>query len=38
MHILNLRKKLEADPGRPAYLLTVFGVGYKLTDGTGHAR
>jgi len=38
MHILNLRKKLEADPGRPAYLLTVFGVGYKLTDGTGHAH
>lgn len=38
MHILNLRKKLEADPGRPAYLLTVFGVGYKLTDGSGRAH
>ncbi|MEU0603106.1 response regulator transcription factor [Streptomyces sp. NPDC006393] len=31
VHIMNLRKKLEADPRRPARLLTVFGVGYKLT-------
>ncbi|MEU7382019.1 MULTISPECIES: response regulator transcription factor [unclassified Streptomyces] len=31
VHILNLRKKIEADPGRPVRLLTVFGVGYKLT-------
>jgi DNA-binding response OmpR family regulator len=34
MHILNLRKKIERDPGRPAYLLTVFGIGYKLADGS----
>ncbi|MFF0794086.1 response regulator transcription factor [Streptomyces spiralis] len=33
VHIMNLRKKLEADPRRPARLLTVFGVGYKLTGG-----
>ena len=33
VHVLNLRKKLERDPSRPAYLKTVFGVGYKLTDG-----
>jgi DNA-binding response OmpR family regulator len=32
MHIMNLRKKIEAAPHRPARLLTVFGVGYKLTD------
>ena len=31
-HIKNLRKKLEPDPRRPAYVLTVYGVGYKLTD------
>ncbi|MFD5469463.1 response regulator transcription factor [Streptomyces sp. NPDC127105] len=31
VHILNLRKKIEADPSRPVRLLTVFGVGYKLT-------
>jgi DNA-binding response OmpR family regulator len=35
VHVLNLRKKLEADPRRPLRLTTVFGVGYKLTDGTG---
>ncbi|WP_306187527.1 response regulator transcription factor [Streptomyces sp. MK5] len=33
VHIMNLRKKLEADPRRPARLLTVFGVGYKLAGG-----
>nr|WP_309238982.1 response regulator transcription factor [Streptomyces lunaelactis] len=32
VHIMNLRKKIEPDPRRPARLLTVFGVGYKLTD------
>jgi DNA-binding response OmpR family regulator len=30
VHVRNLRKKIEADPGRPVRLLTVFGVGYKL--------
>jgi two-component system, OmpR family, response regulator MtrA len=30
MHVLNLRRKIEADPRRPALLLTVYGVGYKL--------
>ncbi|MCZ4123595.1 response regulator transcription factor [Streptomyces sp. H39-S7] len=33
VHILNLRKKIELDPRKPARLLTVFGVGYKLTGG-----
>ncbi|MFF3393863.1 response regulator transcription factor [Streptomyces sp. NPDC002669] len=32
VHIMNLRKKLEPAPRRPVRLLTVFGVGYKLTD------
>jgi len=32
-HVLNLRKKLEPDPRKPIRLLTVYGVGYKLTDG-----
>ena len=32
-HVLNLRKKLEPDPRTPARLVTVCGVGYKLTDG-----
>ncbi len=30
VHIRWLRKKLEADPGRPERLLTVRSVGYKL--------
>ncbi|OLZ53021.1 DNA-binding response regulator [Amycolatopsis keratiniphila subsp. nogabecina] len=34
-HVKNLRRKLEGDPRRPAYLVTVFGVGYKLVDGSG---
>ncbi|WBB71912.1 response regulator transcription factor [Micromonospora sp. WMMD1128] len=34
MHVMNLRRKLERDPRRPAYLLTVHGVGYKLVDGS----
>jgi len=29
-HMLNLRKKLEAEPTRPRHLLTVHGAGYKL--------
>ena len=29
-HIKNLRKKLEPDPDRPTYILTVRGVGYKF--------
>ncbi|MBL1292115.1 response regulator transcription factor [Streptomyces sp. For3] len=32
VHIMNLRKKIERAPRRPARLLTVFGVGYKLMD------
>ncbi|MFD5862696.1 response regulator [Streptomyces chartreusis] len=35
VHIMNLRRKTEADPRRPARLLTVFGVGYKLSGGRG---
>ncbi|MFF3446145.1 response regulator [Streptomyces sp. NPDC002667] len=30
VHIMNLRRKIEADPRRPTRLVTVFGVGYKL--------
>lgn len=30
VHVRWLREKLEADPSRPAHLLTVRGVGYKL--------
>jgi two-component system, OmpR family, alkaline phosphatase synthesis response regulator PhoP len=29
-HIANLRHKIEPEPGKPIYILTVFGVGYKM--------
>jgi DNA-binding response OmpR family regulator len=31
-HVKNLRRKLEPEPHRPRLLLTVHGVGYRLTD------
>ena len=31
-HIKNLRRKIEPDSGQPRYVLTVYGVGYKLSD------
>ena len=31
-HIKNIRRKLEPDPHRPRYLLTVHGVGYRFAD------
>jgi DNA-binding response OmpR family regulator len=32
-HIRNLRKKVEADPDQPAYIQTVYGVGYRFVGG-----
>lgn len=32
VHILNLRKKIEIDPTDPRLILTVYGVGYKMTE------
>jgi len=31
-HIANIRKKLEDDPSDPLYIISVRGVGYKLTE------
>ena len=31
-HVKNIRRKLEPDPRRPRYVLTVYGVGYKAAD------
>ena len=31
-HVKNLRRKIEPEPARPRYVLTVHGVGYRFTD------
>jgi two-component system alkaline phosphatase synthesis response regulator PhoP len=31
-HIKNLRRKIEPDPRRPRYVLTVYGIGYRFAD------
>jgi two-component system OmpR family response regulator len=31
-HVKNIRRKLEPQPHSPRYLLTVYGVGYRLAD------
>ena len=38
VHIMNLRKKIERAPRSPSRLVTVFGVGYKLTDPARNVR
>lgn len=37
-HIRHLRQKIERDPSRPTYLLTVPGVGYTLTCSHGQGE
>mgnify|MGYP001233862382 CR=1 FL=1 len=36
-HVKNLRAKLEPNPRQPRYVVTVYGVGYKLADDEEHA-
>ena len=31
-HVKNIRRKIEPTPGKPRYLLTVHGVGYRFAD------
>jgi DNA-binding response OmpR family regulator len=31
-HVKNIRRKLEADPRTPHYILTVYGMGYKFAE------
>ncbi|WP_328484670.1 response regulator transcription factor [Streptomyces sp. NBC_00377] len=38
VHVMHLRKKIERAPRRPVRLITVFGVGYKLTDPAKDTR
>ena len=32
VHVRHLREKLESDPARPEYILTVRGAGYRFRD------
>jgi DNA-binding response OmpR family regulator len=34
-HVKNLRKKIEPDPDHPKFIITVYGVGYKLRENHG---
>jgi DNA-binding response OmpR family regulator len=33
-HIKNLRKKIEINPDKPVYVITIYGVGYKVEGGS----
>ena len=33
-HVKNIRRKLEPEPSRPRYLLTVYGVGYRVAEAS----
>jgi len=37
-HINRLRSKIEQDPSHPDWIVTVWGVGYKLQQGQAEAR
>ncbi|MBC7263353.1 MAG: response regulator transcription factor [Chloroflexi bacterium] len=32
VHVMNLRKKIEPDPGHQTYIQTVYGVGYRFAE------
>jgi DNA-binding response OmpR family regulator len=34
VHVKNLRKKIESDPRNPVHIITVYGIGYKLAEGS----
>lgn len=33
-HVKNLRQKIEPDPKKPEYIVTLYGVGYRFMGGT----
>jgi two-component system alkaline phosphatase synthesis response regulator PhoP len=37
VHIRNIRAKIEPDPKNPRYILTIYGVGYKLVEAADAA-
>ncbi len=38
VHIRNLRTKIESDPGKPRYVESVYGVGYRFAVDAGGGR
>jgi two-component system KDP operon response regulator KdpE len=38
VYVGQLRKKLEPEPSRPRYLLTEYGVGYRLDPGVARCE
>ncbi len=32
VHIRNIRRKIEPDPGKPRYIQTVRGTGYRFVE------
>lgn len=34
VHVRRLREKIEPDPSRPAWIQTVWGIGYRFADGS----
>ena len=38
VHIRHLREKIEDDPSRPRYIVTVRGIGYRLEKTGGGAK
>ena len=34
-HVKNIRRKIEPDPRAPRYVLTVYGVGYRVAEAAG---
>jgi DNA-binding response OmpR family regulator len=37
-HVMNLRRKIEADPAEPRYVQTVYGRGYRLAEPDASAE
>ncbi len=36
-HVSNLRKKIEKNPNNPKFIITVYGIGYKMEEHTDEA-